>query len=187
MKSKGYPKEKLTYANIRFDLRRKLRQWWALLILCLLCLVGLISVTIAQPAYLLDTSGRLGIPTFVYILVFYPLLIGISGRYVWLLYGGLRLDGRIVKDRLVSVDCDSDISLQTYRKRDYCILHFARYDKYEVPQKNHTWSKMYALSCMGEYYHASVGDEYYLVLSKPHNGKILLAYNCKMFTLEETE
>ena len=98
MKQKGYPKEKLTYANIRFDLRKKLRRWWALLILCLLCLVGLISVTIAQPAYLFYTGGRSGLPMFVYILVFYPLLLGVSGRYVWLLYGGLRLDGRIVKD-----------------------------------------------------------------------------------------
>ena len=29
------------------------------------------------------------------------------------------------------------------------------------------------------------GDEYYLVLSKPHSGKILLAYPAKYFQLEE--
>ena len=29
------------------------------------------------------------------------------------------------------------------------------------------------------------GDEFYLVLSKPHSGKVLLAYPAKYFTLEE--
>ena len=53
-----------------------------------------------------------------------------------------------------------------------------------MPEKNHQWSKLYPLSAHGEYIYAMPGDEYYLVLSKPHSGKILLAYNAKLFELE---
>ena len=35
------------------------------------------------------------------------------------------------------------------------------------------------------YFHAECDDEFYLVLSKPHTGKILLAYPKKMFDLQQ--
>lgn len=184
MKTKGYPKEKLTLKNIRSDLWKKLRKWWAFLVVFVGCFIGLCYVVVIDPAFLFRAEGRFGLPGWVYVLILYPVCIGMCACSVWRLYGGLRLKDRIVTDRLISAESDSWVSANLYHNRDSCTLHFARFGDYDVPEKNHTWSKQYNLSCMGEYYHASEGDEYYLVLSKPHNGKILLAYNTKMFYIE---
>jgi hypothetical protein len=37
------------------------------------------------------------------------------------------------------------------------------------------------------YLHAECGEEFYLVVSKPHTGRVLLAYPAKMFTLQQAE
>ena len=89
----------------------------------------------------------------------------------------------IVKDVLISSELDKGVRPRTWMPYVNCTLHFSCYGDYLVPEKNHTWSKEYPLSAEGEYRFASDGDEYYLVLSRPHNGKILLAYNCKLFDL----
>ena len=185
METKGYPKEKLTLKNIRSDLRKKLCKEVLLLMVIAVGFVMMVYCVAKVPAYLFEDSGR-GLPGWFYALM-YPIVLGTSVLSVWRLCSGLRLKNRIVTDRLISAESGSDISVRTYLKTNYCTLHFARYGDYSVPQKNHTWSKLYPLTCMGEYYHASEGDEYYLVLSKPHNGKILLAYNTKMFTLEDVK
>lgn len=186
MKLKGYPKEQLTLKNIRSDLRKKLWKEVLLLLLAVVCVVSLIYLVVNAPEFLFHRSGRRGKPGWLSLLLL-PYMLYVTIKKVWLVSCGFRRRPYIVRDTLVSAESDSDISVNTYQKRDYCTLHFSRYGDYAVPQKNHTWSKLYPLSCMGEYYHASEGDEYYLVLSKPHSGKILLAYNTKMFTLEETK
>lgn len=182
MKQKGIPKEKLTMGNIRSDLREKLWKSWLLLAVELVISVGLGYLTLQDPSLLFFKSGRWDLPGWFYILVD-PLLIALLAREAWRLYTGYRKQPIVVKDTLVSSEGEASHSTHTYRTY-YCTLRFARYGEYSVPEKNHRWSEMYPLSCEGEYNYAVNGDEYYLVLSKPHNGKILLAYNAKLFELE---
>ena len=50
---------------------------------------------------------------------------------------------------------------------------------------NYSWSELYYMNDNLAYNNSECGDEFYLVLSKPHTGKIVLAYNTKMFELQE--
>lgn len=64
------------------------------------------------------------------------------------------------------------------------VLYFYNFGKYVIPYgKNYKWSQEYAMNAQGVYETALIGDEFYLVIIN-HN-KIILAYNCKFFNLEE--
>lgn len=180
MKQKGIPKEKLTMVNIRSDLRKKLWKSWVGLACCVLLLAWIVySITLAPEVLF---AGNFWLALFLVVI-----LLVCSVLSVWRACGGFRHHLWIVTDKLISVDGSEEMSMQTYTKHFHCTLRFARYGNYHVPQKNHRWSQLYPLSCQGEYYHAAIGDEYYLVLSKPHSGKILLAYNAKLFELESDQ
>ena len=163
--------------NIRSDLRNKLWKSWVGLACCVLLLAWMVYAVTLAPEILL--GGIIWLATCLLVVFFVWSLLS-----VWRAYGGFRHHLWIVTDQLISVEGSEEMSMQTYTKHFHCSLRFACYGDYQVPKKNHRWSKLYPLSCQGEYYHASIGDEYYLVLSKPHNGKILLAYNAKLFELE---
>ncbi len=62
-------------------------------------------------------------------------------------------------------------------------LTFSGYGEYVVPQENYSWSQNFSMTAKGVYNYSDYGDEFYLVLSKPNTGKILLVYNTKMFDL----
>ena len=62
-------------------------------------------------------------------------------------------------------------------------LRFARYGKYAIQEENYTWSQMYNLNEMGVFRYSTVGDDFYIVTID--DKKILLAYNKKLFELEE--
>ena len=184
MKPKGIPKEKFTIANIRSDLRKRLWKSWLLLALY----VGLIVLEvylIHLAPYLLFEESRGRYPWWAY-LILIPFVGYLLVKEAWWLYTGYRKQPIVVKDTLVSSEGHEDRSTRSYRTYR-CTLYFARYGEYYVPEKNHPWSKLYPLSAHGEYIYAMEGDEYYLVLSKPHSGKILLAYNAKLFELESVQ
>ena len=182
MKTKGHPKEKLTYANIRRDLRRRLWTSWLWLILIVLMTVGLIWAFHQMPALLFRSSGRM--PGWLYLLLL-PYLLYVMAKKAWLVSCGFRRKPYIVKDKLASSEGD-DSMYATHRYRTaWCTLHFNCYGDYDVPQKNYSWSKENATTAKGIYNLAFEGGEYYLVLSKPHSGKILLAYNAELFELED--
>lgn len=186
MKTKGIPKDKLTVENIRRDLRKKLWKSWLLLAVYVLTMIVEIYLFCLEPRLLFEeTGGRYHWPGWVYLLLFLPVTY-LFAREAWWLYTGYRKKPFIVKDTLVSSEGSSVRSSHSYRTY-LCTLRFARYGEYSVPEKNHQWSKMYPLSCHGEYIYAMDGDEYYLVLSKLHSGKILLAYNDKLFELESDQ
>ncbi len=51
-----------------------------------------------------------------------------------------------------------------------------------IPDNSYSWSTLFAT--LSVYESSDYSDEFYLVLSKPHTGKILYAYNKKMFEME---
>ena len=178
-------KETLTRAIIRQELKRHL---WRRLVL-------FIPFVLAVPAVplLFITCLRHGVwpelrrPIYtwgMYILavVAFPAAVA----YVFHLIRGLKEDLFITTGTLVSADYDEGSNAVPYYTR--CFLRFSGYGEYTAftmsgDKSLHPWSSLYPLSAEGEYFYASPGDEYYLVLSKPHSGKILMAYNKKLFEL----
>ena len=86
---------------------------------------------------------------------------------------------RIVKDRLVGKQVKDHIT-RHYQCVESYHLRFASCGEYTILSANYQWNELYNMDVAGVYLHAGCGDEFYLVLSKPHTGKILLAYNTKM-------
>lgn len=181
MKQKGTHKEKFTIANIRSDLRKRLWKSWLLLFVYVFVMAMEIYLIHLDPYLLFEESGR-RYPGWLYVI-----LVPITGyllvKEAWWLFTGYRSEPIIVKDTLVSSEGEEAHSTYTWRTY-FCTLHFNCYGDYDVPEKNYSWSKEYAMTARGVDNLAFEGDEYYLVLSKPHNGKILLAYNAKLFELE---
>lgn len=185
MKPKGIPKEMLTRDNIRRDLRRKLWKSLLLLVLAVLLLVALVYLIAANPVFLISTVyGRLDLPGWVYAVAIL-LVLGFTVWQTWLVICGFRHKLYIVKDVLISSELEKGIRPRTWTPYTDCTLLFSGYGDYEVPEKNYPWSKEYSMTAEGVYRTSMDGDEFYLVLTKPHSGKILLAYPAKYFALEE--
>ena len=101
---------------------------------------------------------------------------------VYRLYTVWKYPGHIVKDRLVGKYIRGHLQGGLFtRYYEACHLRFASYSKYKIPGENYSWSDLHCMNDKTVYSYAECGDEFYLVLSKPHTGKILLAYNAKMF------
>lgn len=183
MKQKGIPKEKLTMDNIRSDLRKKLWKSWLLLAVEIILFAGLGYLTVQNPVVLITPSRRWFNLPYGLILLFDFVLVALLAKHAWQLYTGYRKQPIVVKDTLVSSEGDSYYSSHSWRTA-WCTLHFNCYGDYSVPEKNYSWSKQYAMSAQGVDNLAFEGGEYYLVLSRPHSGKILLAYNAELFELE---
>lgn len=185
MKNEENRKELLTYANIRHDLWRRLWQSWLLLIVCVVLIVGFIWSFHQFPELLFErgTGRHSHLPGWV-LLLLTPFLLYMCVRQAWLVACGFCRKPYITTDTLHSSEGDryySRVGSRTY----YCTLHFNGYGDYEVPIKNYPWSKEYPMTTSGVHNTSFDGDEFYLVLSRPHNGKILLAYPAKYFILEE--
>ena len=99
-----------------------------------------------------------------------------------MLHENLKKTNSIVIDKLVCAE-EKDRYSRTTRDERFC-LNFLQYGKYTIPKENYKWSSDFSMSDSGVYNYANNGDEFYLVLSKPSNGKILFAYNTKMFEME---
>lgn len=70
-----------------------------------------------------------------------------------------------------------------YKYRSPATLRFARYGEYAIQDNNYTWSEMFNLDELGVFRYSTVGDEFYIVTID--DKKILLAYNKRLFELEE--
>lgn len=62
-------------------------------------------------------------------------------------------------------------------------LFFSVYGEYAIGAENHPWSEKFCLSDTGVYLYSAIGDAFYLVVTG--KGKILAAYNKKLFDLQE--
>ena len=186
MKRKENRKEILTYANIRRDLRRRLWISWLLLLFSVAFIVWFIYSFHQYPELLFEqyegVRGR-GLPGW-WLLLLLPFLLYILIKEAWAVACGFRRHPYIVKDKLISSEEGSHYASHRWRTFSWSVLHFNCYGDYKVPDTNYPWSKEYAMTSEGVCHTSFAGDEFYLVLSKPHSGKILLVYNAKLFQLE---
>ena len=182
-------KEILTVEEIRYDLRRQIRGG--------IIVAVVFAVFFALFAWLLvavATDGSKWYKPFFAIVntVFFSALpiLFLTGMIICLvdvrnLHSLCQKPGYIVKDRLVGKEIKSH--MVRWRYYETCHLYFASYGEYAVSGESYSWSDLYAMDSSTAYMYADCDDEYYLVLSKPHTGKILLAYNAKMFDYQPTQ
>ncbi len=176
-------KEKLTIEKIKIDLRRTLKKSYCsitvlsiLFVILLLLVIWLINID--------WITGILPIIEGAVILLFVSIVLGMKIIKIVGLYAALKNKDCIVKDKLVEY---SEITIPAMYRGPvtYYYLNFAQYGKYQIPDKNYTWSSVYPLSNAGVYNLCEYGDEFYLVLSKKRGGKILMVYNTKLFDFED--
>lgn len=175
-------KEKLTINNINQDLIAESKE----------CYKDLVGMTVAFLIVLL------------LVLICFNSLTTLKVLFLWLLCccGEVALVFVIVKQIKTIITLhknlknnivviDKLIYTESKRKRHgrisvtYYYLYFSQYGKFQIPDENYKWSSCFSMSNKGVYNYSSNGDEFYLVLSKRHTGKILFAYNTKMFKFEE--
>ena len=187
------PKEKLTLQDIRRDLRQEQKSvWveilWRLAITLFRCLLVYLTMQIFR-AFVWVAALILPLRSAAF-------LIKTAVDLVRLYRGSTEL--RIVQDKLVGM-YETD-EFRKGRYTDYLFrrgfrryahpvtvyrLRFASYGEYTVPRENYAHSEQYPLSARGVYLYSECGDTYYLVLSRRSAGDILLAYNTKLFELEQ--
>ena len=168
-------KEKLTIHNIKTDILNEIKyNRWERIALILLLLAMLVIMFWAPIIIYKVLFGCLAV--IVFCLVAKHILAVID------LYRALHNTHCIVKDKLVGMGEKEHLSRHTYYKTLH--LYFSAYGDYTIPDENYKWSNCFSMSNEGVYKYSSSGDEFYLVLSKPHTGKILFAYNTKMFEME---
>ena len=179
-------KDTLTMQHIRSDLRHQLRGTVILAVACAVVtafgLWGLFRIIFVEGV--LYGTFRIALMCFAFLAIAI-----VCGVHIMNIYSALSDLGRIVTDRVVGMETKDHLRRglllprcdQTYH------LRFAGYGEYVLPQHNFSWSALHAMDADMVYFHAECDDEFYLVLSKPHTGTILLAYPKKLFTLEQTE
>lgn len=175
-------KETLTYTHIQQDIRSARRENYAQLVLFIVLLLVLLGAFIAG---FITSPGEFAFELPLVLIGGGVLLYKIfqHARNVSPLRAACPVQECIAKDTLINAEFVDRWKGNTYRGKYH--FQFARYGDYRVPKKNYTWSKGFSMSDRGVYNYAVHGDEFYLVLSKPHSGKILFAYNTKMFELKE--
>ncbi|MBQ8793914.1 MAG: hypothetical protein IJZ63_04125, partial [Clostridia bacterium] len=173
-------KEKLTLKDIKYDLNKNLKGHYALLALFSLLLFFAILlmvwafIVISVPPLQLILQGA-------FLIILSLACVIMSGNYILKLHSSLGENGHITVDKLVGF-----YTTETHGKRHRTFYHlnFSSYGEYVINENNYCWSKLGPMSAFGVYSTAETGDEFYLVLSKRHSGKILLVYNKKFFELE---
>lgn len=90
----------------------------------------------------------------------------------------------IVKDKLIGKEIKEYYTRQGLIQRYY--FYFSSYGDYWVSGEYYKWSQNFNMPYDGLYRQSDCGDEFYLVLTKRHTGKILSVYNTQMFQMEET-
>lgn len=112
-----------------------------------------------------------------------------GGKSIYETCSVLKKPGSIVIDRVVGMETKDYINRGALGPRYHQTYHlyFSSHGEYVIPYYNFSWSDLHAMNADMVYFHAECDDEFYLVLSKPHTGRILAAYNTRMFALESME
>ena len=173
-------KEKLTIDDIKKDLRVEIKDGYMRLavfsgsfLFMFAIFLWIVNMNIFFTAYKIMFG-------FGSVLMIICLVSQISDLII--LHRNLKNKKCIVIDKLISAEVHDDIYGKAYA-RTYQ-LNFSGYGEFVIHAENYKWSKLFSMDDHGVYTYADSGDEFYLVLSKPHTGKILLAYNTKMFEME---
>ena len=173
-------KDILTIQHIKSDLRKLLLGHGIAAAICIVLFLLYLKVFLEVAGSVMETlftKLRVAIlPTLWLILAIYCI------KSIFALCSVLNKPGRIVTDRVVGMETKDHIRWGIVKSCDQTYhLRFASYGEYVIPGTNHSWSDLHAMSADMVYFHAECDDEFYLVLSKPYTGKILLAYPTKMF------
>ena len=174
-------KEKLTIENIRMDLKLELKKSYMRVVgfsVFSLILIGLIILAFS-------TANVFGGYYGLHFSAMACLVLGIDVFYILRIVDIQKnLDDKkhIVKDKLVNIDVYEDIRVGIHNIT--YTMYFSSYGKYVIQDDNYKWSENFNMNATGVYNYSKYGDEFYLVLSKPHTGKILLVYNTKLFEME---
>lgn len=179
-------KDILTIENIRSDLRHQLRGIVIGMVVCTVFFVLFFWLFLT----VLDEPGAFFAILEVVIFLLMLLIITIVCiKSIYEIRSVLEKPGSIVTDRVVGMETKDHMHRGIFVPRCDQTYHlrFAGYGEYVISQHNFSWSALHAMDADMVYFHAECDDEFYLVLSKPHTGKILLAYPRKMFDLQLTE
>ncbi len=184
-------KEKLTIQNIKADLWNETKySFYKLILLTLLFLFVLVAIfwdPLAMPHVELVAGDKFQITVIIF-----EVLFGFSATLVLYYIVKILIEFVNLHKALCNIDCiviDKLVGMEIkeHMTRNYlyetCHLHFSGYGEYKIPDVNYLWSSMYPKSGRAVYDYSTFGDEFYLVLSKPYSGKILYAYNTKMFEM----
>ena len=176
-------KELLTMEAIRYDLRRQIRIRIILAVVCAVfcALLTWCTVAVAKDGLKWYKSFFAIINTVFFASLPLVFLYGTiaSVAEIRMFCSLSQRPGSIVKDRLVGKEVKDHLVRWKHYETQH--LYFSNYGEYAIPGMSYEWSDLYYMDSDTVYMHAECGDEFYLVLSKPHTGKILLAYNAKMF------
>jgi hypothetical protein len=179
-------KDILTIQNIQSDLRHQLRGTVICMVVCAVFFVLFFWLFLT----VLDEPGAffaiLEVAIFLLMLL---IIVIVCIKSIYEIRSVLEKPGSIVTDRVVGMETKDHMYKGVFLPRCDQTYHlrFTGYGEYVIPYHNFSWSDLHAMDADMVYFHAECGDEFYLVLSKPHTGKILLAYPAKMFALQQTE
>ena len=168
-------KEKLTIENVKIDLLKKTKDTSYAVIGLTAFLLLLLIIIFCVPIIYKVLFGCLCAMVFYVVVEQIVQLINLHSK--------CRNADCIVKDKLIGMEIQEHVNSRSYYKTFH--LYFSNYGEFLIPKESYKWSSMFRMSCDGVYNYSVCGDEFYLVLSKPQTGKILLAYNTKMFEFEE--
>ena len=174
-------KEILTIQNIKKDIHNEIKDSYIrLAIFSAFFLVMLVLFLVIPNLNLLFLLFKL---FFVFGVLVFLLLLITQIKDLTMLYKNLKSKKCVVKDKLISAEIQEDFYGKAYVKTYH--LNFSGYGEYVIKADNYKWSSSFSMSAEGVYNYSNIGDEFYLVLSKPHTGKILFVYNTKMFKFAE--
>lgn len=175
-------KERLTLNNIKTDLKVSLISSYKRLIVYILCCVisfGCVILTFKLENYFVVFIYKI-FWIFAFVLIFALVVTEIIKTIS--LHKNMSIKKHIVKDKLIGMEIKAHRTRYSYYETYH--LYFSGYGEYVIPDDNYKWSTYYNMSAKGLYRYSKCGEEFCLVLSKKHTGKILVAYNMKMFELE---
>lgn len=172
-------KEKLTLQDIRRDLRQKQKSVWVEILWSLAptlfcCLLTYLTMQICRAV--------VWVAALILTLIGAAFLIKAAVDLVRLYRGSTEL--RIVQDKLVGMYETDDFCMGRYTG-DLCHRRFRRYAHPVTVYHLRFASYGEYTSARSVYLYSECGDTYYLVLSRRPAGDILLAYNTKLFELEQ--
>ena len=175
-------REVLTLQLIQYEFRQRVRRSFFAAAICLLLSLLLIWPTVKAVILTGFWYRTLLLPVF-------PIGLLILSVYIFCEACSCRKliknpQQVLVKDRLVKKES------KYYERRrgphgEFLYLYFEKYGKYMICKENYLWSELYWHYNEDDMYDSSdIGDEFYLVLSKPCKGSVLYVYNTKLFELQ---
>ncbi len=179
------PREKLTKKHIRKDIKNLFDGG-----IMAIGVFGLVILPLCILAFNIDcrlARGEAGNATLWFSVLMLAMAVVILVLLIWCT---VRLFLLLYKEQYTImtaplVDKKEGVGTQ-YIKRIFARpyrLYFPPDKEYALGIRNYEWSEMYNLTEEGAYRYSDIGDEFYLVVDK--SGKILVAYNKKLFELQE--